>query len=162
MASVQASHHSHGLTVGLLRASGSKSHPGPMEGSLAHHVRRLDLHPADEFNVTLSLPGVNATITSVPAVKERTLRELMAAFSLSLRASAASKDQSFVDAAGDPSGRAIPQASAWVTGGGAIVDGPDLLLLEAMLDIELEESRDWFKRSFEGSQCPAIKDAVLC
>ena len=140
---------SHGLKVGLLAPPGHATPTAAAEaaGKLPHVVR-LDVAAADAPVVNVSLPSVEAWLL-LPIVAEAKLRQLLQG--------AAWATESVVVAGG------AARPPTWVVGSDVIAAGPDVLLLEGPLDVDLDAAgSDLFEKMLKERQCHAIRDARLC
>lgn len=137
-------HLKHGLQVGILATSAQKP---SLRSSLAlkavsklPHIVRAELTESDCPTVTVHLPLANVSLV-MPLVTELKLREIvlwMAALKMH------------------------KADSPWEAGAGMIAAGPDVLLLEAPLDVTLMgKSLEAFKHlTLVANDCRAFKDSM--
>ena len=170
----------HGLTVGILSARlPAKSQPpteaerGASEAAAKlPHVTHVDIVTAGgqervrEVEIMLSNTGVKLLM---PSLKEGRLREIIRGMVKSPEEKDAGGwnwlgnvwDKSSQSTAG--TGRR--SSSDWVTDLGMISSGPDVLLLEDLIEVSFEigsKGQELADRQFEEGSCFGLKDMRLC
>lgn len=139
-------HLKHGLQVGILASFGKKPslrlNLATKAMSMLPHIVRAELKESDGPTVNVRLPLANVSLM-MPLVTEVKLRDVISAM--------AAKS-------------ALPEsASPWEFGMGMIAAGPDILLLEAPLDVTLMgKSLEAFEQLTTGgvNDCRAFKDSM--
>lgn len=138
----------HGLNVGVLAISGEK--PKIMLEAVAKlsYVRRVEISADDAPYANVHLPNINASLT-LPSLSEVKLRGIISSMVVDDPAAVKPSDGN----------------SPWEGGAGMIAAGPDILLLEAPLDVilmgkSLEAFHEVSTKTL--AQCFARKDAIFC
>ncbi len=130
----------HGLSVGLVSFATAPSSSTELQPG----VRRIVLPETDAPRIVVSLLGLNASL-GLPSIKEARLREIMLQFHH------------------DTSGTS---GSEWEDAEARnVAAGPDVLLLEGPVDVELDPKGKGFRifeSSMENGRCNALRDENSC